>query len=190
MIDLNNTIVTSDHHFRAWAHFGGFLGESTKEEEQQHIALWNSIVGKDSLVLYVGDFCHWDYDRGGLADLAVVRPQLNGRIVLIKGNHDTLGDEWYREAFGDVVDRMYIDELKLLLIHDPDAATLRPGERKIYGHTHRGQIHPPTTHESICVCAKWHGWKPLTLAEALRQICAAGSPVRKQVFAQGEMLSA
>ena len=72
MIDPNRTFVTSDHHFRAWAHFGGALSESTKEEEEQHIALWNSIVGKDSLVLYVGDFCHWDYDRGGLADLAVV----------------------------------------------------------------------------------------------------------------------
>ena len=37
---------------------------------------------------------------------------------------------------------MCIDELKLLLIHDPDAATLRPGERKIYGHAHRGEMPP------------------------------------------------
>ena len=181
MLDLNNTFVTSDHHFRAWAHRGGFLRESTKEEDEQHIALWNSVVGKDSIVLYVGDFCHWDYAHGGLVDLATVRPRLNGRIVLIKGNHDTLGDEWYREAFEDVVDRMYIDELRLLLIHDPDAATLRPGERKIYGHAHRGQIPPPTTHDSIYVCAKWHGWKPITLAEALRQMDTAEPPVRKQV---------
>ena len=177
MLDLDNTFVTSDHHFRAWAHFGGVLSESTKEEEEQHIALWNSVVGKDSLVLYVGDFCHWDYDCGGLADLAVVRPQLNGRIVLIKGNHDTLDDVWYREAFEDVVDRMYIDELKLLLIHDPDAATLRPGERKIYGHTHRGEIPFPTTRDSICVCAKWHGWKPITLAEAFRQMDVSAKSV-------------
>ena len=40
------------------------------------------------------------------------------------------------------VDRMYIDELKFLLIHDPDAAALRLDERKIYGHAHRGEIHP------------------------------------------------
>lgn len=176
-MDLHNTFVTSDHHFRAWAHCGGFLRESTKEEDEQHITLWNSVVGKDRLVLYVGDFCHWDLQNGGLGDLAVVRPQLNGRIVLIKGNHDTLGDEWYREAFEDVVERMYIDELKLLLIHDPDAATLRPGERMIYGHTHRGQIPLPTTHDSICVCAKWHGWKPITLAEAFRQMDAAAKSV-------------
>ena len=39
MIDINKTFVTSDHHFRAWAHFGGALSESTKEEDEQHIAL-------------------------------------------------------------------------------------------------------------------------------------------------------
>jgi hypothetical protein len=31
---------------------------------------------------------------------------------------------------------------------------------------------PPTTRDSICVCAKWHGWKPITLAEAIRQMDA------------------
>ena len=90
-----------------------------------------------------------------------------------------LDDVWHREAFEDVVDRMYIDELKLLLIHDPDAATLRPGERKIYDHAHRGEM-PPTTRDSICVCAKWHGWKPLTLAEAFRQMSAVESSLGKQ----------
>ena len=44
MLDLNNTFVTSDHHFRACEHFGGFLSESTKEEDEQHIALWNSTL--------------------------------------------------------------------------------------------------------------------------------------------------
>ena len=70
---------------------------------------------------------------------------------------------------------MYIDELKLLLIHDPDAAALRQGERKIYGHTHRGQIPPPTTCDSICVCVKWHGWRPITLGETMRQMSAVES---------------
>lgn len=102
--------------------------------------------------------------------------------MLIKGNHDVLDDSIYRMAFADVVDRMYIDELKLLLVHDPETAMLRPGERMIYGHYHRGMVEPPpTTRDSICVCAKWHGWKPITLAEAMRQMDAVDSDVRKQV---------
>ena len=54
------------------------------------------------------------------------------------------------------------------------AKDLQPGERIIHGHEHRlTSGRPATTRDSICVCAKWHGWKPLTLAEAIRQMDAA-----------------
>ena len=53
---------------------------------------------------------------------------------------------------------------------------LKLGERIIYGHEHRLMSEPPvTTCDSICVCAKWHGWSPVTLAEAIRQMDAAKS---------------
>ncbi len=170
--DLNHTFVTSDHHFREWTHRGGVLSESTKEEEAQHVALWNSVVGKDDLVLYIGDFCD-----GGVGDLEELSKKLNGRKILIKGNHDRLGDEWYRCAFEDVVEEMRIDELNLRLVHvKAEARDLQSGERIIYGHEHRLMSEPlPTTCDSICVCAKWHGWKPISLAEAIRQMDAAQS---------------
>ena len=171
MIDINKTFVTSDHHFHEWVRYGDFLCENTRAQEEEHIALWNSVVGKDNLVLHVGDFCD-----GRIADLDAICKRLNGRIVLIKGNHDQMDDAIYRMAFEDVVERMYIEELKLLLVHAPETATLRPGERMIYGHFHRNLPEPPkTTRNSICVCAKWHGWKPITLAEALRQMDVAVS---------------
>ena len=83
MIAPNKTFVTSDHHFCDWKNVP--FHESTEEEEAQHIALWNSVVGKDDLVLYVGDF----YDSvpqtntGALADLMDIVGRLNGRIVFI-----------------------------------------------------------------------------------------------------------
>ena len=47
------------------------------------------------------------------------------------------------------------------------------GERVIYGHYHRGVIEPqPTARDSICVCAKWHGWKLIALVGAIRQMDA------------------
>ena len=45
MIDPNRTFVTSDYHFRYWKHPFHLHCESTEEEEREHIALWNSIVG-------------------------------------------------------------------------------------------------------------------------------------------------
>ena len=168
--DLNHTFVTSDYHFRDWIIFGGALSESTKEEEAQHIELWNSVVGKDDLVLYIGDFCD-----GGVGDLEELSKKLNGRKILIKGNHDHIDDEWYRCAFEDVVNEMRIDELNLRLIHiKEEVKDLQPGERIVYGHEHRFRSEPPSnTRDSICVCAKWHGWKPITLAEAIRQMDVA-----------------
>ena len=171
-MDVDHTFVTSDHHFRDWQNCP--LHEGTEEDEAQHIALWNSVVGKDDLVLYVGDF----YEsvpvtcRGGVADLQDLLGKLNGQIVLIKGNHDKMDDSIYRLAFEDVVTEMRIEEANLLLIHVPDRTKLRPGERMIYGHEHRGDMPLPTTRDSICVCAKWHEWKPISLAEAIRQMDA------------------
>ena len=171
-MDVDHIFVTSDYHFRDWKNSP--LHESTEEEELQHIALWNSVVGKDDLVLYVGDF----YDsvpvtcNGGVADLQDLLGRLNGKIVLIKGNHDKMDDSIYRLAFEDVVDEMRIDELNFRLIHIKEMAKdLKAGERIIYGHEHRlASEPPPTTGDSICVCAKWHGWKPISLAEAIRQV--------------------
>ena len=74
MIDIDKTFVTSDHHFREWTHFGGLLCESSKEQEEEHIALWNSVVGKDDLVLYVGD-----YSDGIVKDLDELYRVLNGK---------------------------------------------------------------------------------------------------------------
>ena len=52
--DPNHTFVTSDHHFRDWKNCS--FHESSAEDETRHVALWNSAVGKDDLVLYIGDF--------------------------------------------------------------------------------------------------------------------------------------
>ena len=64
-----------------------------------------------------------------------------------------------------------IDELNVRLIHVKEEA-----RGIIYGHEHRLMSgHPATTRSSVCVCAKWHGWKPITLAEAIRQMDMAQS---------------
>ena len=173
--DIEHTFVTSDHHFSSWhSRLGRLLGQGSVAEDEKHIELWNSVVGKDDLVLYVGDFCD-----GTELIAKDINNLLNGRKVLIKGNHDGLCDECYREIFSDVVSELRIEELNLRLIHIKEMAKgLRPGERLIYGHEHRSLAGAPAaTADSICVCAQWHDWKPISLAEALRQMDEAkGKP--------------
>ena len=113
--------------------------------------------------------------EGTKDDLEELCKKLNGRKILIKGNHDRLGDKWYHCAFENVEKEMHIDELNLRLINaKEEAKDLHPDERIIYGHEHRLMSEPPpATRDTICVCAKWHGWRPITLAEANRLMGAA-----------------
>jgi len=73
-LDIERTFVTSDHHFGSWRL--PILRRTTREDDERHIEIWNSVVGKDDLVLYVGDF----FDARG-ADLDIrLAPSRNWRI--------------------------------------------------------------------------------------------------------------
>lgn len=174
MIDIDHTFVTSDHHFSS---FGSLLKRTTEEEDAQHILSWNEIVGEDDLVLYVGDFC----DSRSMKDFISLRNSLNGRIVLIKGNHDDnlienhdFTDDYLRLVFDDVVEELVIDEIGLQLLHNPDSALRRPELKLIHGHIHNAdERHPDLTQNSFCCCACKRDWKPVRLCDALRLMGAA-----------------
>jgi len=51
--------------------------------DKKLIENWNNKVPKDGIVLHLGDFA-W----GGFSFWKKIREQLNGDIILIKGNHD------------------------------------------------------------------------------------------------------
>jgi calcineurin-like phosphoesterase family protein len=50
---------------------------------------WNKLVGPKDIVYHLGDF-----GFGPPAKLIEARKQLNGKIILIKGNHDKKPDSW------------------------------------------------------------------------------------------------
>jgi len=85
-IDMN-TFIISDHH---WGHDNIVKYEPYRLEmakklgfnnvEKMMISRWNSVVGKNDLILHLGDFC-FSYNKKTI-------DQLNGRKVLILGNHD------------------------------------------------------------------------------------------------------
>ena len=56
---------------------------SVDEMDSELIRRWNSVVGKSDLVYHLGDFSFT-----GTTRLKEILPQLNGGIVLIRGNHD------------------------------------------------------------------------------------------------------
>ena len=168
--DPSHTFVTSDHHFGSWKRNPCpwrppvFL----QADEESLIAKWNSVIKTGDLVIHIGDFCD-----SGVADLIEYRKRLNGSIVLVKGNHDDLPDDVYNAVFQGVHERLFIDELKLVFQHCPDAEGVADF-RQIYGHEHieGGQLHPMDPARSFCSCVMRNGGFPVALEAALAKMDA------------------
>lgn len=106
---------------------------------------WNKTVPPNGLVFHLGDFSF-----GSLQQWKSIREQLNGRIILIKGNHDMKNgpqsDEKFLELFDQVSFQMriHIGGKNVWLNHFPflcysgtyrDVSNL---EYQLYGHVHSG----------------------------------------------------
>lgn len=80
------TYFTSDSHFRH-KNILGFENrpfETLEEMNEGLIAAWNNVVKKGDIVYHLGDFCFGSY-----AKWVEIIEQLNGEIILVKGNHDS-----------------------------------------------------------------------------------------------------
>ena len=163
--DPSHTFVTSDHHFGSWKRNPCPWRPPvfSQADEESLIAKWNSVIKTGDLVIHIGDFCD-----SGVADLIEYRKRLNGSIVLVKGNHDDLPDDVYNAVFQSVHERLFIDELKLVFQHCPDAEGVA-GFRQIYGHVHAedGQFSPLEPRKSFCACVMRHDGFPTLLSDIL-----------------------
>jgi calcineurin-like phosphoesterase family protein len=79
------TFIVADTHFRHEniIKYSGRPFKTVEEMDEQMIKRWNSRVGKDDLVIHLGDFA-----LGNKEEVSEIRNKLNGNIILLKGNHD------------------------------------------------------------------------------------------------------
>ncbi len=58
--------------------------ENSDHQTAEQIRRWNSVVSPEDTVICMGDFI-----MGAAETIPVILPQLNGHIILTRGNHDT-----------------------------------------------------------------------------------------------------
>lgn len=111
--DYNKVFVTSNHHFGSHLLIPQ-LQIYTKKQEDELIDKWNSVVGKNDMVIYNGSFG----DYGGISYTKKYIDRLNGNITYINDYSGVY--EWYRCAkiFNSVVDEFYLSDLDILISHD------------------------------------------------------------------------
>lgn len=112
--------------------FSGKLREGNTADEHDSILItkWNSKVRKRDLVYVLGDVCMHK-------DLSIL-DQLQGRKILIRGNHDTFSTTEYLEHFEEVYGIMKYK--RFWLSHAPIHPDELRGCYNIHGHVHGNSI--------------------------------------------------
>lgn len=133
---------TSDTHFfhKNVLSFEDRPYETVEEMNEGIIKNWNSVIGQKDTVHHLGDFCFGGYDKW-----KSILDQLNGNIILYKGNHDAsktlkkLLKEGYFEEVHVVGDYFKIkgeERYQIWLSHYPMEIGLRPNKFSLHGHIH------------------------------------------------------
>lgn len=147
---MNKIFVTSDLHFNHDREFvwgpRGF--SSVQQMNESIIARWNSVVEMTDDVYALGDLCLGGGGEGALFDAKRLIEQLNGRLHIILGNHDTTPRITMYKLCQNVFDVQYADMIHykgyhFFLTHFPCmTANLEKEHLKqctigLFGHTHQ-----------------------------------------------------
>lgn len=139
-----NRFVVSDTHFghtNSWEKFKLEDGSplrpfsSTEEMDEAMIERWNAVVQPHDTVYHLGDVV---INR---KHLHLVK-RLNGRKILIRGNHDIFRDEDYREVGFEQIHgvRVFVD--RFILTHIPLHPDCVSGRFRVnvHGHLHANRV--------------------------------------------------
>lgn len=160
--------ITSDTHF-GHANIIQYCQRpfsSVEEMDEILVTNWNSVVKPEDWVYHLGDFA-----LGKAENVAKYRERLNGRIFLVRGNHDRPADFMLKAGFTSVVDRYVFSTRKRPVVaqHRPNIPRINPNFGLFYGHVHNTP-HESFTEHSLCVCVELHEYKPLPLDEAFARL--------------------
>lgn len=133
---------TSDLHFEH-ANIIKYCNRPFKDVDEMRkkiIENWNSVVGKDDTVFILGDI-----GFGPLGQIIENVKQLNGKKILIPGNHDRgyIGKPEFDELFEEITPQVYmkVEKKRIYLNHLPflafDGAYLgKDATWQLFGHCH------------------------------------------------------
>lgn len=128
--------------------------------DETMIKNWNETVSNKDVVLHLGDF-----GLGNKEYISSIVKRLNGKKILILGNHDNWSEQTYRDMGFHTVSRFPILYDKFyLLCHAPIELSDKLPFMVCYGHIHDSNMYHDTAN-SKCFCVERIGYRPYLLYE-------------------------
>lgn len=139
---------------------------STEEMDEILIKNWNETVSNNDIIIHLGDI-----GLGKKEYIESIIKRLNGKKMLIKGNHDNWSDQFYKDAGFDYVSKFPIvyggtpeNNGFYILSHAPLILSETTPYFNFYGHVHNDNKYIDTA-TSKCVCVERIGYRPFCFME-------------------------
>ena len=164
-----NTYFISDMHFghENIIHLCKRPFTTVKEMDEAIINNWNSVVKKEDTVFVLGDVSFYPKEI-----TKQIITSLKGRKLLVKGNHDEKGNDWYSECgFSSVYDLPVLYNDFFLLSHKPLEWLDKEGVMgNFHGHIHNDHRYLHVTPRSFNVSVEQIGYKPIAFEEIVKKM--------------------
>ena len=132
-----------------------------EEMNAELVKRWNSVVSDGDIVYHLGDFAFKNSDITNLVN------KLNGKIYLIRGNHDHKSINYYNTHGLEVIPtRTIIEDKKIILSHRPiPDRDIPEGMINVHGHIHNKVLEGEDFSKELhkCVSVEIIGYLPIEL---------------------------
>lgn len=156
-------------YFIGDTHFGGediikYTHRPFKDSQDMDefiIKNWNNQVESLDTVYVVGDF----FDKTKEDYIKHILSCLNGKIILIKGNHDIGMEHSYRRLGIQVIDFPILYNNFFLISHEPLYVSKDGLYANIFAHVHDNPMYKDYSCRSFCVSAERINYTPISFME-------------------------
>ncbi|MCA1800527.1 MAG: hypothetical protein LC687_04765 [Actinobacteria bacterium] len=150
---------------------------SVEEMDEEMVANWNAKVRPVDTVVHLGDVC---INRKALPIL----DRLNGRKILIKGNHDIFKLSDYVKYFDDIRACEVKPGAGAILSHVPiHEGSLKVGWFNIHAHIHQNLIPSP---QYINICVEHTGYAPVDWDDLNKEMIRRRDALPWELIPKGE----
>ena len=140
---------------------------SVEEMDKAIIENWNSMVSKEDTVFHLGDVSSYEPER-----ISEILAALNGKKVLIMGNHDQnyTNKQWEEMGFEQAINYPILFREFFILSHAPMYICTNMPYANFYGHIHANPSYRDVSRQSACVCVERIGYTPIEADELITKM--------------------